>query len=1221
VTTAAPLLRDLVEIPTSVQKSDFVVSLAQGITDAERTVGTYVVTDQLVTAFDQALSLVASAVADRRSKGAYLHGSFGSGKSHFMAVLHLLLQHHPAARSVPELAPVVAKHDARLAGTKTLLVPYHFVGKPSMEAGVLGGYVDHITRIHPGARMPAVFADDKLFADAVRMRASIGDERFFAGLGGGSAELEGFGDLAGGWDAAAFGRALAAAPDDEDRRRLAADLVGTFFTSYAALAAGSGHGHVPLDEGLAAISRHAQGLGYDAVVLFLDELVLWLATRMADPDFVAREGAKLSLLVEASIPRPVPIVSIVARQRDLSDFIGDAVPGAQKASFSHGLQWQEGRFGTITLADRNLTAIVERRVLAPKSEAARAEIDAAFAAVTDRADRAVDTLMTAEGDRDAFRRVYPFSPALIEVLVGVSGFLQRERTALKLLLELLVQRRDELTVGQLVPLGDLWDVIDAGEEPFDEALRRHFTKARRLYTAKLRPMLLDSHGVADSDAAALDRRHAFHTDDRLVKTLLLAALVPETRPVRGLTVSRLADLNHGTIRTPIPGQERANVLAKVKRWSAQVGELRVDGDDQDPSVSLQLVGVDVESILDQATSHDSDGARIRMTRDLLGEAIGLGTREALLPAHGHVWRGRKRHVDLAFANVRDPRDLPDAEFRASLDRPKVVLDYPFDPDGRGPADDLARVDALREKIGPTPTLCWLPRSLTDKARQQLGRLVVLDFLLTGDRLDQHTQHLPQLQRLEARDVLTGQRDQLRSHLVEILRQAYGVSAADPEWVADDIALADQFATLDGTVTIRPPTATSLRDAFHQLLDQLWAAVAPAHPKFPEEVRKGELVRTLELFAQAAAREDRRIDVPTADRRLLAKVIAPLKLGQVGEAHFTLDRHWRDHFHRMQAAHPGPLTVSRLREWMDSPLRMALDEPLGNLVISSYALDDDRVLSLDGLTLPPTVDRLDARVEVRTVDLPPAEVYATAADRAPRILGVGASPVRSAANVAALARDVRAAAEPHREAVRRLTGSLPAFAERVGVGGEAPRPRNALVARTLVDGVTAAEDDAAVIRFLAGVDLPTTAEALGASIKQARPVGDAIDRANVGLLVDVAFALGPPWAGEAEVIRRRLVEATAADQLTTDLAAALDSAGRDATALVGKATAAPKTDDRAPHRPEVRPADPTVAPSAGQGLPTSGSREGLTGEDARRLLQQLLDAGEIRRLAVDWELGP
>ena len=119
----APLLRDLVDIPTSVQKSDFVVSLAAGIDDTQRTVDTYVVTEQLVTAFDQALSLITSAITDKRSKGAYLHGSFGSGKSHFMAVLHLLLQHHPAARSIAELAPVVAKHDERLRGTRTLLVP------------------------------------------------------------------------------------------------------------------------------------------------------------------------------------------------------------------------------------------------------------------------------------------------------------------------------------------------------------------------------------------------------------------------------------------------------------------------------------------------------------------------------------------------------------------------------------------------------------------------------------------------------------------------------------------------------------------------------------------------------------------------------------------------------------------------------------------------------------------------------------------------------------------------------------------------------------------------------------------------------------------------------------------------------------------------------------------------------------------------------------------
>ncbi len=42
------------------------------------------------------------------------------------------------------------------------------------------------------------------------------------------------------------------------------------------------------------MSQHARALGYDAVILFLDELILRLATRAGDVDFVSSEGAKLS---------------------------------------------------------------------------------------------------------------------------------------------------------------------------------------------------------------------------------------------------------------------------------------------------------------------------------------------------------------------------------------------------------------------------------------------------------------------------------------------------------------------------------------------------------------------------------------------------------------------------------------------------------------------------------------------------------------------------------------------------------------------------------------------------------------------------------------------------------------------------------------------------------------------------------------------------------------
>ena len=126
---------------------------------------------------------------------------------------------------------------------------------------------------------------------------------------------------------------------------------------------------VDLDEGLSIMSRHAASLGYDAVILFLDELILWLASRAADVQFVNREGPKLAKLVEAQkSDRPVPLISFVARQRDLKELIGNNVTGAEYLSFSDALDWWEARFATIKLEDTNLPAIAEKRVLRPKSE-------------------------------------------------------------------------------------------------------------------------------------------------------------------------------------------------------------------------------------------------------------------------------------------------------------------------------------------------------------------------------------------------------------------------------------------------------------------------------------------------------------------------------------------------------------------------------------------------------------------------------------------------------------------------------------------------------------------------------------------------------------------------------------------------------------------------------------------------------------------------------------
>lgn len=92
--------------------------LTEGVDKAEETLRDYVVTPELKDCFDNALTFIRSALQTNSSKASYLHGSFGSGKSHFMAVLNLILQGIPAARGIRELAPVITKHNDWIAGKR-----------------------------------------------------------------------------------------------------------------------------------------------------------------------------------------------------------------------------------------------------------------------------------------------------------------------------------------------------------------------------------------------------------------------------------------------------------------------------------------------------------------------------------------------------------------------------------------------------------------------------------------------------------------------------------------------------------------------------------------------------------------------------------------------------------------------------------------------------------------------------------------------------------------------------------------------------------------------------------------------------------------------------------------------------------------------------------------------------------------------------------------------
>ena len=114
-----------------------------------------------------------------------------------------------------------------------------------------------------------------------------------------------------------------------------------------------------------------------------------------------------------------------------------------------------------------------------------------------------------------------------------------------------------------------------------------------------------------------------HKDARLAKTLLVAALVPEVMSLSRLTAGRLAALNHGTRVGMDPRRGgRPGAGHRARRGHQQIGEIHI-GEGNDPTISVELSGVDYESVLARVENEDTVGARRTLLRRLLFTEMGI----------------------------------------------------------------------------------------------------------------------------------------------------------------------------------------------------------------------------------------------------------------------------------------------------------------------------------------------------------------------------------------------------------------------------------------------------------------------------------------------------------------------------------------------------------------------------------------------------------------------
>ena len=219
------MLRDVIAIPERAGTEDYVLKLTEGVGQGRldgdhrrlrrhRRPGRSPSTRRSTSS--------PHALKDGASRAAFLAGSFGSGKSHFMAVLYALLGHNPTARAKPELAPSSRRTTRELQGKKILRLAFHFLDAQSIEQCVLGGYVAPDRRAAPGRSAPGRSPERR--APGGRREPARRDGRRClprrteqVRCGDGSAAGSVWGNVLneGNWTAASYDAARAAAPGQQ----------------------------------------------------------------------------------------------------------------------------------------------------------------------------------------------------------------------------------------------------------------------------------------------------------------------------------------------------------------------------------------------------------------------------------------------------------------------------------------------------------------------------------------------------------------------------------------------------------------------------------------------------------------------------------------------------------------------------------------------------------------------------------------------------------------------------------------------------------------------------------------------------------------------------------------------------------------------------------------------------------------------------------------------
>jgi Family of unknown function (DUF6079) len=847
--------------PEDIRAMGFVVKLREsdpGSDEVKQLVDDYVITPAVEKELPRILEDMKQVFDRGEEYGRFIHGSFGSGKSHFMTMLSMLLEgtqpawkkfrpllnaHRDNKQSKGGDAP---DHEAWLAKAGLLVVRIHMLSVRGKNTGfdraVYEGFNAALKR---RGKAPFEFLNVDSIFDEVRREAKE------------------YGDIV--W------------------KRLEAESIVGGREDFEAIATGSAQarerfvrtwlkykGRDPSDagidprwsEGLARMAGHAKNQGFGGIVLMIDEFLLWLAEKSGQ-EFVA-EINSLNVIVDHNTgQRPAPIFVFVARQRNLQEFFPDLV---DESKIHEHLDHHAKRFEVTKLQDVELRHIVRGRVLRPRNPAA---VQAAVSSLAERHQKVLPALL-AGGDIDYLRDVYPFHPALIEMLVDVTSLMQRERSALRLLYELLVVHYPTLPLGEFLPVGSAFAAIfpEAGVEASKKV--ELMQDIHHQYYSRLAPAMAKL-GEEPGSEFNEERHRAL---DQLVRTVLLAEVSPRLKQ-GGLTIERLVQLNAVDVEgETFRGQVRV-AETDLLALSQRVPDLQVAGQGKTALIRYVLGRVSLGEILGRARSKvDNPAQRFKVFWGALRQALGLTGNKGFEdggPNEGDwdlSWRRTKRRGRIKLGNV---REMSYEDFTPPEGAFKVLVDYPWDEPGHAVDEDRLRATNVRKKQGLLHTVCWLPRHMSPTELGVLTELAAVRYLLSD----------------------AGQEDLLETHgpqdRSKLLDQA-GIRQKTLEGQLDDLLCevyvrhGEFFAVISDIDSSRP------RETLSENLDHIATLLMdrryPQHPTFLAEPKKPDLEALLRWMVDAGE-GNLSVAYDEAVGKILKTLGQPLELVNLGQTKASL----------------------------------------------------------------------------------------------------------------------------------------------------------------------------------------------------------------------------------------------------------------------------------------------------------------------------------------------